>query len=215
MTSNRGVQAADQVRVDLTAWRLADGGFLMTPHGAPAVVVQLPDFMPATNGAAPAQLPPARKALPAPKRKKRAKLVKRAAKAKPTPAVRNVENGGARPGARDTKRPPDAELERQKRLVEKKGLRAAAEDLGVNYGTLWGRANRYGWAPAPAIRGEVAKPERPRTLGLAAPMATVTTAGPPARVGVRMTVPRRCDECNARTEEDPCHACKAPWKRSR
>ena len=201
--------AANPVRLDLTAWRLIDGRLLVTPHGAPAAIMDAPDFTPA-KFEEPKLLPPApRKALPAPREakvKKARKTVKKAAVAAP----------------RKAKTAPDED--RQRRLVEAKGIRAAAEELGVAYQTLWARARARGWTPKRVGTGGPKRAEAVKRVAVAAPepkrsapstLIPENTTTRAARPGVHMTVPRRCDDCGARTDEDPCHACKAPWKRTR
>ena len=67
----------------------------------------------------------------------------------------------------------------------------------------------------PACRGGTKKvAARGRTT--ASPMATILPPVPAtARPSVKITIPRRCEECGVRTEENPCHHCQAPWNRGR
>ena len=172
------------VRVDLTAWRLADGSSLLTLAGAPAAVVQLPDFTPPNLNGAQLALPAPRKALPAPKRerkvKARRKSVKKAARA-PKVAVRRPK---------PAKGPLTCESCR-KEFPRNRGLPAKrCPDC------------RAGKAPAPKARAVPA-------------MATVTAPEISKGSRVHTTPPRRCNECGVKTNEDPCHSCKAPWDRKR
>lgn len=83
---------------------------------------------------------------------------------------------------------PAADLERYRKAVESKGLSVAAEELGVNYNTLYYQAKRGGWK-----------------LPKSAPRAKEAVTSPK----------RRCEQCEKLTVTDPCSHCSTPWSRSK
>jgi hypothetical protein len=96
---------------------------------------------------------------------------------------------------RSTHRASPEVLARAKLITAKEGLRAAATATGVQYETLWGRANREKWKVAPSPKGKRldAAPLKPKAKGEKVPM-------------------RRCDSCQMTTSRDPCDLCGTKWR---
>jgi hypothetical protein len=98
---------------------------------------------------------------------------------------------------RNTARPSDEVLARNKRAVEAHGVKAASEELGVNYATLYGQAGRYGWKIP-------ARSRQPTGKALEKAAAKEATGAL-----------RRCERCEQMTRSNPCQHCGHPWKREK
>jgi len=96
---------------------------------------------------------------------------------------------------------PSPQLAKAKALAAREGLRAAADQTGISYQTLWGRARREHWPLPPSGKRAARTALTPAARG---GVASVESKDTPLRV---------CEGCERRVTADPCPHCGKVWHR--
>lgn len=198
------------VRLELLAFRLADGTWLVTPADTRHHVVSALPFAPGFPIAAPVEVTGEVGAISFPAGT--AGLLPSVAGTPTRPAKRTGKGPGKRVAATAAPATDGPTLAHQRRVCEREGYARAARVLGISPGTLRARGDRDGWTvpDGRALRTrplEAPAPPAPPP----APDLAATEAPRRPRSQVKVVRVHTCPHCKASTDEDPCHRCKQPW----